>query len=486
MKNYSELAKSCLLSFVISQNAKYKVGPHHRKIANALDEIAEGKNDRLIINMPPRFGKSMLVNQYFISYYLGLYPEREVITTTYSQDKANDFGRNVRNLMMSEKYLSVFPESKLAEDSQSASKFSLEKGGNLFAVGANGALTGRGASLVIVDDIVKSSETVRSITQTENLREWFSGVLSTRLTNNGAIVVVMTRWSLNDLAGWLIDEQKNEWKVLTLPALDEDNRSTWEEMFSTETLLRTKKNIGSKIFNCLYQQKPEPIEDAIVKREWIKFHNYSNYSFDRYYISWDVAFTGNITSDFTVGVVIGQRVNDPNFYIVDIIRDKLDFNQTRKKLLELSHQYKGAVSIIEQAANGFSVYQSLKSEIAGMIPIKVSDSKISRMMAIAHLFEAGNVYFSKVIGPKLIDECISELVHFPRGRNDDFCDALSQGLSYINNGFKKYAYADLASVIAEYRYEDFRKEQELIRNPEMLLEQDNEPEIKRLFPHFFE
>lgn len=427
------LGQKSLLSFVISQNKNYIVGKHHREIANALEDVISGKTTRLIINMPPRFGKSLLVNQYFISYYMGLFPDRNVITTTFSHEKATDFGRNIRNQILSDEYKYIFPEVCLAPDSQAASKFSLVQGGELYAVGVNGALTGRGGSLIVMDDVIKGSDDAASVTQRNSLREWYQTVLRTRLTNNGAIILVMTRWSLDDIAGWLIESQKDQWKVLTLPALDEFGNSTWEEGFSTTTLQQTKIEIGSKAFNCLYQQKPEPVEDAIIKREWIQFHDQKLHDFNQMLISWDTSFKDSETSDYTVGIVIGKIKNDSNFYIVDVIREKMDFNKARKAMITMSLKYPKAHSIIEQSANGHALFQSLKNEIPGLLSNIVTDSKTSRMMAIAPNFEALNVLFPKIEFFPIIEECIQELIYFPRSQHDDFCDALSQGIIHLKS-----------------------------------------------------
>ena len=211
-----------LLAYAVGQWEGYTPAPHHKLLAKKLTGVANGTIKRLIIQMPPRHGKSMLASEYFPAWYLGLNPSHQVITATYAQGLADDFGRKVRNLINRAEHRWFFPESLMADDSQAANRFNMSQRGAYFAVGAGGPITGRGADLLLIDDPIKGREDAESERQRQILKDWYTSVARTRMMPGGAIVVIQTRWHQADLAGWLQDEhQHEEWEVLNLPAIAE-------------------------------------------------------------------------------------------------------------------------------------------------------------------------------------------------------------------------------------------------------------------------
>lgn len=441
-----------LLSFCIGQDANFLVGEHHRLIASKLEQIAKGKLKRLIINMPPRHGKSYLCNYFYPLWILGKYPTKNVISVSYSQELAMDFGRKIRNHMDQEVFQKAFPGITLAKDSKSAAKFSTNKGGDYYALGAGGSITGRGADLIIMDDLIKNHVEARSKTNRNFLREWYSSTLRTRLMPGGAIVLIMTRWSVDDIAGWLMEKDENDWEVISLPAISENNKALWPEQFSLVDLEKIRKEVGSSVFNSLYQQNPAPDEGVIIKKEWLRYYDVKP-SVDEIVISWDTTFKDTDSSDYCVGCVLGRSREDERIYLLEVIKSKMDFQKARAQMKFLASKYQGAVTLVEESANGHALLQTLKNEIPNLIGMKVSDSKESRIMSIAPTIEAGQLLFPNPNSDSVIDECLNELVTFPKGRHDDFCDSLAQGLIRMRVSSGSKWFRDLINMSEEEMFE---------------------------------
>lgn len=302
--DYLALAHSNLLAYVRLQFPGYKIGPHHRQIAEALMAVERGEIKRLIIQAPPRHGKSMLTSEYFPAWYLGRNPDKYIITATYGQELADDFGRKVRNQIRSDEHRAAFPECKLSEDSQSASRFGTDDGGSYFALGVGGSATGRGAHIFIVDDPLKGREEADSETYRRRLKDWYASVAYTRLMPGGAIIIMNTRWHEDDLTGWVMAEHQHEdWTVIDLPAIDAQGNALWPEQYDAEALERIKKTIGQREWQALYLQKPAPDTGDYFKRDWFKIYDKPPKHL-RIYGASDYAVTAD-GGDFTEHGVIG-------------------------------------------------------------------------------------------------------------------------------------------------------------------------------------
>lgn len=272
--DFLALAHSNLLAYVRLQFPGYKIGNHHRKIADALMAVERGEIKRLVIQAPARHGKSLLTSEYFPAWYLGRNPDKYIITATYGQELADDFGRKVRNQMRSPEHEAAFPQCKLAEDSQSASRFGTEQGGSYFALGVGGAATGRGSHLLVIDDPIKGREEADSETYRKRLKDWYASVAYTRLMPGGAIIIMNTRWHEEDLTGWVLAEHTHEnWTVIDLPALDDKGNALWPEQYDEEALARIKLTIGQREWQALYMQRPAPDTGDYFKREWFKSYD---------------------------------------------------------------------------------------------------------------------------------------------------------------------------------------------------------------------
>ena len=246
-------------------------GDHHRVVADKLTAVAKGDIKRLIVNMPPRHTKSEFASVYFPSWIMGIKPDMKIMQTTHTADLSVRFGRKVRNLMDSDEYASIFPNVTLSADSKSAGRWETSQGGEYFAAGVGGAITGRGADLLIIDD-PHSEQDALSPNLLESCYEWYTSGPRQRLQPGGTIVIVMTRWSTLDLTAKLLNRQTevhaDQWDVVELPAIFEDSGNVlWPEFWKKEELESVKASIPVSKWNAQYQQNPTSEEGAIVKRE---------------------------------------------------------------------------------------------------------------------------------------------------------------------------------------------------------------------------
>jgi hypothetical protein len=257
-------ARISLLTFIKFIEPDYKVGEHHKRLATLLECLANGTKDRISVNIAPRFGKSHLVSYYFPAWFLGIHPEQKVMMVSHTADLAVDFGRKVRNLIASEKYQEIFGGKdgvELSQDSKSAGRWHTNHGGEYFAVGVGGAIAGRGADLLLIDDPHNEQDIINgNLDVFDKAYEWFTTGARTRLMPGGRIAIVQTRWATNDLTGRVVkdmvmNEGADQYEVVEFPAVlekeikDEEGdiqtvlKSLWPEQWSLEALLKTKASM---------------------------------------------------------------------------------------------------------------------------------------------------------------------------------------------------------------------------------------------------
>lgn len=365
-----------------------------------------------------------MISQHFPTFYLGRNPKHNIISTAYNQSLAEDFGVYVKNVLMSEEYKSIFPIT-VNISSKSKKRFSILEGGNYYAIGRGGAITGRGGHLIIIDDLIKNEHEARSETHRKNILEWYKNTLRTRLMPNGSIIIVQTRWHQNDLIGELLNNSGEEWEYIKLPAINEAGEALWPEMFPIQVLETIKKEIGTLNFEGLYQQEPTATEGNIIKSDWIQRYTelpkiVSNDSI----ITFDLTFKGTKNSDYVVGQK-WQKIG-PDYYLLDMIRGQWDFTQTLFHMKQFLNKHKECLNIvIEDAANASAVYSTIKQHISGVRLWKAQTSKDVRLTAVAPLFEAKNIYIPK---DEKYDILVSELLGFPLASHDDTVDACSMAL----------------------------------------------------------
>ncbi len=246
------LARRDLAVYATAMWPSFEAAAHIRLIADKLEAVERGEIRRLMLFLPPRHGKSLLSTQFLPAWYLGRHPDRFVISASYGQDLADDFGRKVRNLIADPLHVALFPECRLADDSASMRRFNLTASGSYYAVGRGGPITGRGAHLLLVDDPLKDADEARSEPTRRGLHDWYASVAYTRLQPGAAIVLIQTRWHEDDLAGWLLREHPQEgWEVVSLPAIAEregdfrkEGEALWPEKYSVAVLEQIRQAIG--------------------------------------------------------------------------------------------------------------------------------------------------------------------------------------------------------------------------------------------------
>ncbi len=409
-----------LLSYMAYMNNDLLIGRHHRIINKTIKDIATTTNRRIIFTLPPRHGKTFMLSQHMPAWYLMNNPNNNVILATYGQELANDFGRYARDLLSSDLTVDLAQAQIISKDSTSKKRFNTLRGGGMFSVGRGGPITGRGADLIVIDDIVKNLKESLSPTIQKETIDWYKSVLYTRLMKGGNIIVIGTRWNKKDLIGHLLEDSSDKWEIVDMPAIDQIGDPLWPEMFDIERLESIRSEIGTKYFTSLYQQKPTVDEGAIIKRDWIQYYDKLPKGNLKYYQSWDLSFKGNDNSDYVAGTV--WAIDGANKYLIDIVHKKMDFVETLAAIrASVAKHPQTLATIVEDAANGAALHATLKKEIPGIILWKPKTSKEERVYACSPQFEAGNIYLPKFAS--WVEKYVEELLSFPHGQNDDLVDS---------------------------------------------------------------
>ena len=425
-------------------------GDHHRIIADALTRVAKGELKRLIVNMPPRHTKSEFASIYFPSWVMGLKPDMKIMQTTHTADLSINFGRKVRNLMDSDEYAKLFSNVSLASDSKSAGKWQTNKGGEYFAAGVGGAIAGRGADLLIIDD-PHSEQDAMSINLLDSCYEWYTSGPRQRLQPNGAIVIVMTRWSTADLTGRLLGRQvenrSDQWEVIEFPAIFEDSGNVlWPEFWKEEELLSVKASIPVSKWNAQYQQNPTSEEGAIIKRDWWQLWDKDDPPPCSYIIqSYDTAFSKKETADYsaitTWGVFKPKEGMGDALILLDAIKGRWDFPELKAVAQEQYAEYEPDMVLIEAQASGTPLTHELRAMGIPVVNYRPSrgNDKMTRVHSVSPVFEAGMVYAPDQV---FADEVIEECAAFPFAQNDDYVDTTTQAILRFRQGNFINLYSD--------------------------------------------
>ena len=430
------------LSYVEHMWPEFICGRHHKIFAEKLNKVATGEIKRLIVNMPPRHTKSEFASTFFPSFIMGKKPKMKIMQTTHTGELAVRFGRKVRNLMDQKEYKDVFPEVKLQADNKSAGRWETNKGGEYFAAGVGGAVTGRGADLLIIDD-PHSEQDALSPNALESAWEWYTSGPRQRLQPGGAIVVVMTRWSSIDLTAKLLESQKealaDQWEMIEFPAIfPETDNPLWPEFWPKDELLKVKSSIPGIKWNAQWMQNPTAEEGAIIKRDWWKRWTHKSIPPVKYIMqSYDTAFSKNQTADFsaisTWGVFKPSEDAPDCLILLDCQKGRWDFPELKEIAMREYTYWECDMVLIEAKASGTPLTQELRRigiPVVNYSPTRGHD-KHSRMHSVAPIFESGMVYApNKTFAEDMIEECAS----FPFGANDDLCDTMTQALMRFREG----------------------------------------------------
>jgi len=433
-KEKIEKISNNFMAFVKEMWPEFIEGRHHKEIADKFDKIAKGKIKRLIINMPPRHTKSEFASFLLPAWMVGRKPDLKIIQSTHTTELAIRFGRKAKNLMDSQEYKKVF-DTRLREDSQAAGKWETEQGGEYYAAGVGSAITGRGADLLIIDD-PHSEQDAMNPEALDRAYEWYTSGPRQRLQPGGAIVLVMTRWSIKDLTSKLINAQKNlkadKWDIIEFPAILPSGKPVWPEYWKKDELEGVKASISVGKWNAQWMQNPTAEEGSIIKRDWWKLWDKPNIPPLQHIIqSYDTAFSKKETADYsaitTWGVFYPDDDSPANLILLDAMKERLEFPELRKEAYEQYKYWNPDTIIIEGKASGMPLTYELRKmgiPVINFNPSKGQD-KHSRVNAVAPLFESGMIWAPD---DEFAEEVIEECASFPYGDHDDLVDSTTQAI----------------------------------------------------------
>ena len=437
-------AKNDFLSFVKCVWPDFIEGSHHRHIAKKFNDLSTGKLKRLIVNMPPRHTKSEFASYLLPAWMVGRNPKLKIIQATHTGELAIKFGRKAKHLIDSEEYGKIF-QTRLQEDSKAAGRWETAQGGEYFAAGVGGAITGRGADLLIIDD-PHSEQDAMSPSALESAYEWYTSGPRQRLQPGASIVLVMTRWSTKDLTAMLLKAQKevkgDQWSVVEFPAImDQGSRNAkpvWPEYWNLEELEKVKATLPVTKWNAQFMQNPTSEEGAIIKREWWREWEHDWIPPLQHVIqSYDTAYLKKETADYsaitTWGVFKPSEDEPVNLILLDALKGRYEFPELRRKALEQYKYWNPETVIIEAKASGLPLTYELRQmdiPVTNFTPSKGNDKHV-RVNACAPLFESGMIWAPD---QKFAEEVIEECAAFPYGDHDDLVDSMTQAVMRFRQG----------------------------------------------------
>jgi predicted phage terminase large subunit-like protein len=379
------------------------------------------------------------------AWFLGKFPEKKIIQTAHTAELATAFGRKVRNLVSSDQYKKIF-EMTLSSDSKAAGRWNTDKGGDYFAIGVGGAVTGKGADLLIIDDPHSEQEAKQGNPEVyDSVYEWYTSGPRQRLQPGGAIIIVMTRWSKRDLTGQILKgsgrDGTDNWEVIEFPAILPSGNILWPEFWSKNELEAIKAEIPVAKWEAQYQQNPTSEEGALVKREWWKIWEQEDPPSCEYVIqSWDTAFEKKTRADYSACTTWGvfnhpdkNGRDTPNIILLDAFKDRMEFPELKKKAKELWQEFNPDTLIVEKRAAGAPLIYELRRmgiPLSEYTPHKGQD-KIARVNSIADLFASGIVWRPET---RWAEEVAEEMAAFPNAEHDDLTDSSSQALMRFRQG----------------------------------------------------
>lgn len=429
------------------------VGWFVQHLAGVLQEFYEdmvaGRNPRLMITAPPRHGKSELTSRYFPAWVFGKRPETQIIGTSYSASLAARMNRDIQRILTTPSYGCVFPRTCLNRKNvatiagsplRNSEIFEIVGGGGAYrAAGVGGGITGMGADIALIDDPFKDFAEAHSEVRREVVWEWYRSTLYTRLSPLGGVLLVNTRWHTDDLSGRLLSltgEDSDGWRCVDFPAVAEENEkyrkegeALFPERYPLDKLLRIKTNLGSYLWGSLYQQRPTPAAGAVFLRKDWKFYNLLP-QIEEVVISVDCSFKDLDTSDFVAIQAWGRA--GANKYLLYRVRERLGFSATVVAVRAAKALYPQSVAIlIEDKANGPAVVETLRNEIAGVVPVNPEGGKVARAYAMQPEQEVGNLYLPDPSIDSKIEDFLSEASLFPSAKYDDQVDAMTQCINWM-------------------------------------------------------
>jgi predicted phage terminase large subunit-like protein len=441
-----ELVQQRFIKYVEKVWPTFISGAHHKRMAEAFERVANGTCKRLIINMPPRHTKSEFASYLLPSWFLGKFPHKKVIQTSHTAELAVGFGRKVRNLVDSEVYHDIFPDLSLQADSKAAGRWNTSRGGDYFAIGVGGAVTGKGADLLIIDDPHSEQEAAMAASNPEvydKVYEWYTSGPRQRLQPGGAIVVVMTRWAQRDLTGQVLKASAarggEEWEVIEFPAILPSGNPLWPQFWSLEELEALREELPNAKWQAQYQQNPVGNESAIVKRDWWKWWEKDGPPQCQYILqTWDTAFEKNNRADYSAGTTWGvfnldEDNSAPNIILLNTYKKRVEYPDLKRDVLKEYHDYEPDGVLIEKKASGAPLIYDLRAmgvPVQEYTPSKGQD-KIARLNSVSDIIASGKVWVPQT---RWAEELVDEVAAFPSGDHDDLVDATTLALMRFRQG----------------------------------------------------
>ncbi len=441
-------AQDKFMPFVRQMWPSFISGRHHAKMAEAFEKVANGEIKRLIINMPPRHTKSEFASYLLPAWFLGKNPGKKVIQTSHTAELAVGFGRKVRNLVDTEVYHDIFPDLVLQSDSKAAGRWNTSKGGDYFAIGVGGAVTGKGADILIIDDPHSEQEAALAEVNPEiydKTYEWYTSGPRQRLQPGGAIIIVATRWSKRDLVARVLEASAQrggeDWTVIEFPAILPSGKPLWPEFWPLPELQALKDELPNSKWMAQYQQNPTSETSAIIKREWWrKWPSDVPPDCDFILQTWDTAFEKTQRSDYSALTTWGvfykaddTGVEQANIVLLDAFRERMEFPRLKQKAIDSYKEWQPDSVIIEKKASGAPLIYEMRAmgiPVQEFTPTRGND-KISRLNAVADIFASGRVWAPNT---NWAEEVIEEVASFPSAQHDDYTDTVSMALSRFRKG----------------------------------------------------
>lgn len=412
------------------------------RLSSAL--LAENKPVRAIISMPPRHGKSFLISQFMPAWYLYWHPTHRVILASYESNFAASWGRKVRDIIKDNR--EIF-KLRVRNDVSAINNWELTTGGGMVTAGVGGPITGKGGNLLLLDDPVKNWEEAESETYREKAYDWFKSTFYSRAEPGASVVIIMTRWHEGDVVGKILAENPEKWDYIKFPAICEDESDILgrvkgdplcPERYNSESLMDIRQTVGPRIFGGLYQQDPAPKSGALINTDDFIYYKDEDLPerFDTIIQSWDMAVKDADTSDYVACGVWGMR--DNKFYLLDILRDRLDFPSSVRAVKDMMKKWPITDAIlIEDKANGPAAIQVLSEYYDNVVPVSPMGGKVARAAAASVYVEMHLVHIPDPtdthhnINYKLIQPFIDEVGKFPNAEFDDQTDQMSQAIIYL-------------------------------------------------------
>jgi predicted phage terminase large subunit-like protein len=441
-----ELCQEKFIKFVERVWPTFISGAHHKRMADAFERVANGTCKRLIINMPPRHTKSEFASYLLPAWFLGKFPHKKVIQASNTGELAVGFGRKVRNLVDSEVYSSIFPNLALQADSKAAGRWNTSKGGDYFAIGVGGTVTGKGADVLIIDDPHSEQEAAMAASNPDiydKVFEWYTSGPRQRLQPGGAIVVVMTRWAQRDLTGQVLksaaQRSGEEWEVIEFPAILPSGNPLWPQFWSLAELEALREELPNAKWQAQYQQNPVGNESAIVKRDWWKWWEKDNPPQCDYILqSWDTAFEKTQRADYSAGTTWGIFACEednfaPNIILLNTYKKRVEFPELKRDVMREYTDYEPDSLIVEKKASGAPLIYDLRAmgiPVQEYTPSKGQD-KIARLNSVSDIIASGKVWVPRT---RWAEELVDEVAAFPSGEHDDLVDATTLALMRFRQG----------------------------------------------------